>query len=112
MYLSEVTVVDNIHDEGELKACCYWSYRCTFNTALNRPVFHSDLVLDAANSTWKIEQPCGLADMALRVVIHPRDGEQPLNITLVAQTAHEKDSWLSDLKQVCFHYIGWFRLKT
>ena len=60
----------------------------------------SDIIFDVSTPTSKTDQHCGYADMALRVVVHPRDGETPLTITLVAQTAHEKAAWLSDLKQV------------
>ena len=63
-------------------------------------LFFVDIVFDVSTPTSKTDQHCGYADMALRVVVHPRDGETPLTITLVAQTAHEKAAWLSDLKQV------------
>jgi hypothetical protein len=63
-------------------------------------MFLSDLIFDVSTPTSKADQHCWYADMALRVVVHPRDGETPLTITLVAQTAHEKAAWLSDLKQV------------
>ncbi|CAB3984095.1 ras-specific guanine nucleotide-releasing factor 2-like isoform X1, partial [Paramuricea clavata] len=62
-------------------------------------LYEEDLIFDVSTPTSKADQHCWYADMALRVVVHPRDGETPLTITLVAQTAHEKAAWLSDLKQ-------------
>jgi hypothetical protein len=60
-----------------------------------------DIIFDVSTPSPKADhQYCWYADMALRVVVHPRDGETPFTITLVAQTAHEKAAWLSDLKQV------------
>ena len=63
-------------------------------------LFVVDIIFDVNTPISKVDQHCGYADMALRVVVHPRDGETPFTITLVAQTAHEKAAWLGDLKQV------------
>ncbi|XP_028407100.1 ras-specific guanine nucleotide-releasing factor 2-like [Dendronephthya gigantea] len=69
------------------------------NVSVIENLFEEDIIFDVSTPTTKIDQHCGYADMALRVVVHPRDGETPLTITLVAQTAHEKAAWLGDLKQ-------------
>ena len=65
-----------------------------------------DLIFDVSTPSPKADQQyCWYADMALRVVVHPRDGETPFTITLVAQTAHEKAAWLGDLKQVSKRFV-------
>ena len=66
--------------------------------------------LDAIAASLKSEHTLGYEEMALRIVVNSKDGEAPLTITLVAQTAHEKAAWISDLKQVTnlisFHFIS------
>lgn len=62
--------------------------------------------LDAIAASPKSDHTLGYEEMALRIVVNSKDGEAPLTITLVAQTAHEKAAWISDLKQVTYYFCN------